>query len=141
MTSRAIPGGSASVIRVFMMRCVAHMLVWKAWERYRGLIERDAKTDWPLLLLRALQLAEDGAGPRFDAIIVDEAQDPTAVQVRLLWTPAAITPGSCSSATGSSRSTQEGPRCAPSDLTSAAARFCCARTGAIRNRSPMPPTP
>ena len=45
---------------------------------------RDGKTDWPLLRRRALELAEDGAGPRFDAIIVDEAQDLTAVQVRLL---------------------------------------------------------
>lgn len=59
-------------------------LVWTAWERYLGMLTRDGKTDWPLLRRRALELAEDGAGPRFDAIVVDEAQDLTAVQVQLL---------------------------------------------------------
>ena len=59
-------------------------LVWKAWEQYLAMLTRDGKIDWPLLRRRALELAEDGAGPRFDAIIVDEAQDLTAVQVRLL---------------------------------------------------------
>jgi superfamily I DNA/RNA helicase len=59
-------------------------LVWAAWEQYQQKLEHDGKTDWPLLRRRALELAEAGAGPRFDAIIVDEAQDLTAVQVRLL---------------------------------------------------------
>ena len=59
-------------------------LVWKAWEQYLATLTRDGKTDWPLLRLRALELAEDGAGPRFDAIVVDQAQDLTAVQVQLL---------------------------------------------------------
>jgi superfamily I DNA/RNA helicase len=59
-------------------------LVWESWEQYLGMLTRDGKADWPLLRRRALELAEDGAGPRFDAIVVDEAQDLTAVQVQLL---------------------------------------------------------
>jgi len=58
--------------------------VWAAWEHYRERLTRDGKTDWPLLRRRAVELAEAGAGPRFDAVIVDEAQDLTETQVRLL---------------------------------------------------------
>jgi superfamily I DNA/RNA helicase len=58
--------------------------VWEAWEHYQDTLRRAHQTDWPLLRMRAVELAEAGAGPRFDAIIVDEAQDLTAMQVRLL---------------------------------------------------------
>ena len=54
------------------------------WERYRDTLRRAGRTDWPLLRLRALELAQAGSGPRYDAIIVDEAQDLTEAQVRLL---------------------------------------------------------
>jgi mRNA-degrading endonuclease RelE of RelBE toxin-antitoxin system len=59
-------------------------VVWQAWEHYRDALQRARRTDWPLLRRRAVELAEAGHGPRFDAIVVDEAQDLTAMQVRLL---------------------------------------------------------
>ncbi|RKQ90899.1 UvrD-like helicase family protein [Solirubrobacter pauli] len=59
-------------------------LVWTAWQSYLEHLRREGRTDWPLLRRRAVELAEAGAGPRFDAVIVDEAQDLTAMQVRLL---------------------------------------------------------
>ena len=59
-------------------------IVWTAWQRYRDTLARAGRTDWALLRVRALELALEGHGPRFDAIIIDEAQDLTEVQVRLL---------------------------------------------------------
>jgi superfamily I DNA/RNA helicase len=59
-------------------------VVWAAWQHYQDTLRRAKSTDWSLLRLRAAELAENGAGPRFDAIIVDEAQDLTATHVRLL---------------------------------------------------------
>ena len=40
--------------------------------------------DWPHIRLEALRLAEAGAGPRYNGVIVDEAQDLSAVGMRLL---------------------------------------------------------
>ena len=59
-------------------------IVWEAWERYRDTLDRAGRMDWPLLRMRALELAADGHGPRYGAVIVDEAQDLTETQVRLL---------------------------------------------------------
>jgi superfamily I DNA/RNA helicase len=42
------------------------------------------RTDWPHLRLRALELARGGTGPCHDAVVVDEAQDLTETQLRLL---------------------------------------------------------
>jgi mRNA-degrading endonuclease RelE of RelBE toxin-antitoxin system len=58
--------------------------VFRAYEHYAGALVRERATDFPHLRLRALQLAEAGAGPRFDAIIADEAQDLSLVHVKLL---------------------------------------------------------
>jgi hypothetical protein len=57
---------------------------WEAWAHYRNALAKAGQTDWPLLRCRALQLAREGHGPRFDGIVVDEAQDLTAVQIELL---------------------------------------------------------
>ena len=59
-------------------------VVWEAWELYRDALARAGRSSWPVLRCRALELALEGHGPRFDAIVVDEAQDLTEVQVRLL---------------------------------------------------------
>jgi hypothetical protein len=59
-------------------------LVWAAYASYCNALERDRATDFAHLRLRALELAEEGHGPRFDAVIVDEAQDLTETHVRLL---------------------------------------------------------
>ncbi len=58
--------------------------VWAAYEEYRRRLQRNGKTDWPHMRARALELIEAGHGPRFDAIIVDEAQDLTEAHVWLL---------------------------------------------------------
>jgi hypothetical protein len=58
--------------------------VWAAYENYRARLRRNGKTDWAHVRARALELVEAGHGPRFDAIIVDEAQDLTEAHVRLL---------------------------------------------------------
>jgi mRNA-degrading endonuclease RelE of RelBE toxin-antitoxin system len=57
---------------------------WEAWEHYRTVLANTGQTDWALLRNRALELVREGHGPRFDGIVVDEAQDLTAVQVELL---------------------------------------------------------
>jgi superfamily I DNA/RNA helicase len=58
-------------------------VVWEGYERYRSSLG-DGVVDFPHLRIRALELAREGHGPRFDAVIVDEAQDLTEVHVRLL---------------------------------------------------------
>jgi mRNA-degrading endonuclease RelE of RelBE toxin-antitoxin system len=59
-------------------------VVYRAYEHYARALARERATDFPHLRLRALELAEAGHGPRFDAVIADEAQDLTLVHVRLL---------------------------------------------------------
>src|SRR5262249_26468547 len=59
-------------------------LVWAGYQRYLKELADEKVVDWPHLRLRALQRAEAGEGPRFDAVIVDEAQDLTEIHVRLL---------------------------------------------------------
>ena len=58
--------------------------VWSAYEEYRTRLKAIGKTDWPHMRARALELIEAGHGPRYDAIIVDEAQDLTEAHLRLL---------------------------------------------------------
>lgn len=58
--------------------------VWRAYERYTSRMRKDGRCDWAHLRLRALELALEGRGPRFDAVVVDEAQDITEAGVRLL---------------------------------------------------------
>lgn len=58
--------------------------VWAAYEEYRRTLDGRGLTDFALLRTKALRLAEDGHGPRFGGVIVDEAQDLTEVGVRLL---------------------------------------------------------
>jgi hypothetical protein len=58
--------------------------VWAAYEHYLQLLGKVGKTDFRQMRLRALAIVEAGGGPRYDAIIVDEAQDLSEVAVRLL---------------------------------------------------------
>src|SRR4029079_1459085 len=58
--------------------------VLRAYEHYGHALARERDTDFPHLRLRALERAEGGEGPRFDAIIADEAQDLTLAHIRLL---------------------------------------------------------
>ena len=60
--------------------------VFSAYTEYREKLRRERVHDWAHLRLEALRLAEAGAGPRFDGVIVDEAQDLSAVGMRLLFT-------------------------------------------------------
>ncbi len=58
--------------------------IWQAYERYCGELNKRGLTDWPHLRAEALRLARDGGGPRFDAIVVDEAQDLTEAHLNLI---------------------------------------------------------
>ena len=58
--------------------------VFAAFEAYRGTLRKRGALDWPHLRIEALRLAEAGGGPRFDGVIIDEAQDLSAVGMRLL---------------------------------------------------------
>jgi hypothetical protein len=58
--------------------------VFAAYDEYRHRLRKDGKFDWGHLRAEALRLAEGGAGPRFDGVVVDEAQDLSAVGMRLL---------------------------------------------------------
>jgi hypothetical protein len=58
--------------------------VWAAFTDYREALRKRQAWDWPHIRLEALRLAESGAGPRYDGVIVDEAQDLSAVGMRLL---------------------------------------------------------
>lgn len=58
--------------------------VFAAFTEYRAMLSKRGVYDWPLIRIEALRLAEAGAGPRYDGIIVDEAQDLSAVGMRLL---------------------------------------------------------
>lgn len=58
--------------------------VWQGYGRYRRELEHAGALDWAQLRLRALELASAGEGPRFDAVVVDEAQDLKEIQVKLL---------------------------------------------------------
>ncbi len=58
--------------------------VWGAYIAYRRALAATGMTDWPHLRLAALDLAQSGVGPRFDALIVDEAQDLSETQFRFL---------------------------------------------------------
>jgi superfamily I DNA/RNA helicase len=66
------------------MRVAERQVVWAGYERYRSALRDQSLVDWATLRVRALEFARDGAGPRFDAVIVDEAQDLTAAQLMLL---------------------------------------------------------
>ena len=66
------------------LRAEARVLVWQAYERYRARMKRDGQTDFHQIRLRALELAEDGRGPSFQGVVVDEAQDLSEVGIRLL---------------------------------------------------------
>ena len=59
-------------------------LVWDAYQHYLRQLRKSGKTDFGQLRLRALELAQQGHGQRFDAILVDESQDLTEVHVELL---------------------------------------------------------
>jgi superfamily I DNA/RNA helicase len=60
--------------------------VFAAFQEYRSALRKRQVYDWPHIRLKALQLATDGAGPRYDGVIIDEAQDMSAVAMRLLLT-------------------------------------------------------
>lgn len=66
------------------LRVAERQVVWAGYERYRTALREENLVDWATLRVRALELARHGAGPRFDAVIVDEAQDLTAAQLMLL---------------------------------------------------------
>lgn len=67
--------------------------VFAAYAEYRAILGKRGVRDWPAIRSEALRLAQQGAGPRFDGVIIDEAQDLSAVGMRLLlaWTPAITT--------------------------------------------------
>jgi len=58
--------------------------VFAAYDEYRARLAKEGAFDWAHLRAEALRLAESGAGPRFDGVIIDEAQDLSAVGMRLL---------------------------------------------------------
>lgn len=58
--------------------------VFAAYEEYRARLRKEEVYDWGHLRREALRLAEAGEGPRFNGVIVDEAQDLSAVGMRLL---------------------------------------------------------
>ena len=58
--------------------------IWDAYQQYLGLLAKKRKTDWAHLRAEALRLARTGHGPRFDAIVVDEAQDLTEAHLNLV---------------------------------------------------------
>ena len=58
--------------------------VFAAFTEYRADLLKRKAYDWPHIRLKALELAEGGAGPRYDGVIIDEAQDLSAVGMRLL---------------------------------------------------------
>lgn len=60
------------------------LLIWDAYQHYVRRLRRSGRTDFGQLRLRALELAREGHGGRFDAVIVDESQDLRAVHVELL---------------------------------------------------------
>lgn len=58
--------------------------IYAAFTEYREALRKRKALDWPHLRIEALRLACEGAGPRYDGVIVDEAQDLSAVGMRLL---------------------------------------------------------
>lgn len=58
--------------------------VFAAFQEYRTALRKRGAWDWPHIRIEALRLAEKGAGPRYDGVIIDEAQDLSAVGMRLL---------------------------------------------------------
>lgn len=58
--------------------------VFAAFAEYRSELNKRGAYDWPHIRLKALELAENGAGPRYNGVIVDEAQDLSAIGMRLL---------------------------------------------------------
>ncbi|MEJ7784055.1 MAG: UvrD-helicase domain-containing protein [Solirubrobacteraceae bacterium] len=60
--------------------------VFAAFEEYRLALRKRRMYDWAHVRLEALRLATEGAGPRYDGVIIDEAQDLSAVGMRLLLT-------------------------------------------------------
>lgn len=60
--------------------------VFAAFEEYRSGLRKRRLFDWPQIRNEALRLATEGAGPRYDGVIIDEAQDLSAVGMRLLLT-------------------------------------------------------
>jgi superfamily I DNA/RNA helicase len=60
--------------------------VFDAYTEYLGLLYKHNAYDWPRIRAEALIHARAGLGPRFNGVVVDEAQDLTAVGVALLLT-------------------------------------------------------
>jgi hypothetical protein len=71
-------GGGSGLIRADRER------VWSAFVEYRDALRKRHAWDWPHIRMEALRLAQEGAGPRYDGVIIDEAQDLSAVGMRLL---------------------------------------------------------
>lgn len=71
-------GGGSGLVRADRER------VFAAFLEYREALQRRRLYDWPHLRIEALRLATEGAGPRYDGVIIDEAQDLSAVGMRLL---------------------------------------------------------
>jgi len=71
-------GGGSGLVRADRER------VWAAFVDYRDALRKHRSWDWPHIRLEALRLAQGGAGPRYDGVIIDEAQDLSAVGMRLL---------------------------------------------------------
>jgi superfamily I DNA/RNA helicase len=60
--------------------------VFDAYTEYLGLLYKHHAYDWPRIRAEALIHAQSGLGPRFNGVVVDEAQDLTAVAIALLLT-------------------------------------------------------
>lgn len=58
--------------------------VFDAYCEYRTRLDREGVLDWPHTRIEALRLVRQGAGPRFNGVVVDEAQDLSAVGMQLL---------------------------------------------------------
>ncbi|GAB4251823.1 UvrD-helicase domain-containing protein [Deferrisoma sp.] len=60
--------------------------VWAVWERYAGLLTRNNVWTWGRIRCLAREEVAAGAGPRYDAVVVDEAQDLPPVVLGVLAT-------------------------------------------------------
>ena len=60
--------------------------VFEAYAEYLRKLYKRRAYDWPRIRAEALIHAQAGAGPRFDGVVVDEAQDLSAVAIAFLLT-------------------------------------------------------